>query len=144
MDPGIVHHIIVRLVLSLPKLIIESAEAEMPSVPVDMCRDMEEVAGKLVGLRLTRGFKDRLTEILGGKNGCIHMNNLIQFMANAAIQGSYTYYSWLREDGRLKQHDFDASLIVNSCHIWREDGPLAPRLDELKKIAESIRPPRDK
>jgi hypothetical protein len=137
-DPGIVHHIIVRLVLSLPKLIIESAEAEMPSVPVDICREMEEAAGKLVGLRLTRGFKGRLNEILGGKNGCIHMNNLIQFMSTAAIQGSYTYYNRVREDGRLKQPDFDASLIVNSCYIWREDGPFAPRLNELEKIAGSV------
>ncbi|MFB3926497.1 MAG: DUF2889 domain-containing protein [Syntrophales bacterium] len=138
-NPGIVHHIIVRLVLSLPRLIIESAEAEMPSVPADMCREMEEVVEKLVGLRLTRGFKDRLNEILGGRNGCIHMNNLIQFMSTAAVQGSYTYYNRLREDGRLKQPDFDSSLIVNSCYIWRDDGPFAPRLAQLKEAARDVK-----
>jgi hypothetical protein len=137
-DPGIVHRIIVRMVLSLPQLIIESAEAEMLAVPIEMCKEVKDVVNKLVGIPLTRGFKENVRKSLGGKNGCIHMNNLLLFMSTAAIQGSYTYYNRLREDGRLKRPDFDNTLIVNSCHIWREEGPFAPRLEEIQKAIGSI------
>lgn len=137
--PGVVHRIIVTMVLSLPKLIIESAEAEMPAVPVELCRDIKGVVNKLVGLRLVRGFKDKMKDLLGGKKGCIHMNHLILFMSAAAIQGSYTYYNRMRENERLKPPDFDGSLIVNSCHVWKEEGPFAPQLEEMKKAAKRVR-----
>ena len=140
--PGVVHRIIVRMTLLLPRLIIESAEAEMPTVPTDICKEVKEVVNKLVGLRLTRGFKDKVSDLLGGKNGCIHMNNLILFMSTAAIQGSYTYYNRVREDGEVKHPDFDSSLIINSCHLWREEGPFAPRLEEMKNAAKSILSPK--
>jgi hypothetical protein len=138
-DPGVIHRITVRMMLSLPKLIIESAEAEMPAVPVGMCREIKDVVHKLIGLRLTRGFKDKVKELFGGRNGCIHMTNLILFMSSAAIQGSYTYYNRVREDGRLKYPDFDDSLIINSCHVWMEEGPFVARLKEMKKTAEGVR-----
>jgi hypothetical protein len=138
-DPGIVHRILVKMVLSLPKLIIESAEAEMLAVPVEMCKEVKDVLNKLVGIPLTRGFKENVRKRLGGKNGCIHMNNLLLFMSTAAVQGSYSYYNRVREDGRLKQPDFDNDLIINSCHVWSEDGPLAQRLEEIKKAVENTK-----
>jgi hypothetical protein len=136
-DPGVIHHVIVRIILSLPKLLIESAEAEMPAVPVDMCKEMKDSVKKLVGLQLTRGFKSKLKERLGGKNGCLHMTNLILFMNTAALQGSYTFYNRVREDGRLKDPKFDNSPIVNSCHVWREEGPYAPRFEDMGKARRS-------
>jgi hypothetical protein len=139
MDPGIVHRIIVRMVLSLPKLIIESAEAEMTVVPMEMCKEVKDVVNKLVGLPLMRGFRENVRKSLGGNTGCIHINNLLLFMNTAAIQGSYTYYSRVREDGQLKRADFDGSLIVNSCHLWREDGPAAQRLEEMQKARHGVR-----
>lgn len=138
-NPGVVHRIIVRMTLSLPELIIESADAEMPAVPVEMCREVRDTVNKLVGLQMKRGFKDNVRNIIGGKSGCIHMMNLILFMSTAAIQGSYTYYNRVREDGRLKRADFDGSLIVNSCHVWREEGPFAQRLEKLKKATHGVR-----
>lgn len=138
-DPGMIHRMMVRMTLSLPKLIIESAEIEMAIIPNAKCREIEALSGKIVGLQLTQGFKRKVTELLGGKVGCIHIMNLILFMSSAAIQGSYTYYNRVREDGRVKRSDLDDSLLINSCHLWREDGPLARRLGEMKKVAKRIR-----
>ncbi len=56
-----------------------------------MCRAVKGVVSKLTGLHITRGFKSKVTEVLAGKKGCIHMMNLILFMGAAAVQGSYTY-----------------------------------------------------
>ena len=60
-------------------------------------------------------------------------------MSSTAIQGSYTYYNRVREDGRVKRSDLDDSLLINSCHLWREDGPLARGLGEMKKVAKRVR-----
>ncbi len=141
-DPGIVHDITVTLTLLLPDLTIECAEAEMPEVPTEMCREIKDVVSKLAGLRITRGFKEKVKEVIGGKKGCIHMMNLILFMSTAAVQGSYSYYNRVHEDGRLLRPDFDSSLIVNSCHSWREGGPLASRLEEMKNVAQTIQTKR--
>lgn len=138
-EPGIVHNILVKMTLSLPDLTIEYAEADMPTVPIEMCREIKNVVGKLKGLSITRGFKSKVKEVLGGKKGCIHMMNLILFMSAAAVQGSYTYYNRVREDGKRMRPDFDSSLVINSCHIWREEGPLAPRLEEIKRATQTVR-----
>lgn len=142
-DPGIVHRMVVRMVLQLPKLVILSAEAEMQSVPVETCREAKDSVKKLVGLRLTQGFREKLNELLGGKNGCIHMNNLIIFMRTAAIQGLYSHYNRVRENGRLTHSDIDKSLIINSCHLWREEGQFALRFEEIRKVSQKFRSPKN-
>ena len=138
-DPGMIHSVMVRMTLSLPKLIIEAAEIEMAIIPNSKCREVEALSGKIVGLQLTQGFKRTVRKLLGGKVGCIHIVNLILFMSSAAIQGSYTYYNRVREDGRVKRSDLDDSLLINSCHLWREDGPLVRRLGEMKRAAKRVR-----
>lgn len=137
--PGRVHRIIVMMELTLPDLMIEKAEAKMQTVPVGMCREAGDVVTQLIGLRMTRGFTNRIREIMGGRKGCLHMTNLILSMSAAAMQGSYAYYTRVREDGRIKSPDFDGSIILNSCHIWREGGPFASRLEEMKKAARNVR-----
>jgi len=140
--PGRVHRIIVMMELTLPDLMIEKAEAKMQTVPVEMCREAGDVVTQLIGLRMTRGFTNRIREIMGGRKGCLHMTNLILSMSAAAMQGSYAYYTRVREDGRIKSPDFDGSIILNSCHIWREGGPFASRLEEMKKAARNVRSPQ--
>lgn len=140
--PGRVHRIVVTMELTLPDLTIEKAEARMPTVPVECCREAGDVVARLVGLRMTRGFTNQIRERLGGPKGCIHMNHLILSMSAAAVQGSYAYYTRVREDGRIKSPDFDGSIILNSCHIWREGGPFASRLEEMKKAARNVRSPQ--
>jgi hypothetical protein len=140
--PGRVHRIIVAMELTLPDLMIEKAEAKMKTVPVELCREAGDVVKEIIGLRVTRGFTNRIRGIMGGRKGCLHMTNLILSMSAAALQGSYAYYTRVREDGRIKSPDFDGSIILNSCHIWREGGPFASRLEEMKKAARNVRSPR--
>lgn len=141
-NPGRVHRMTVLLDVTLPDLTIEEVEAEMPTVPVDVCREIRDVVTRLAGLRMTRGFTNRIKDVMGGRKGCLHMTHLINAMSAAAVQGSYAYYTRVREDGRIKSPDFDGSIIVNSCHIWREGGPFASRLEEMKKAARNVRLPR--
>jgi len=121
-DPSMLHRIVVKIILSLPKFIIESAEAEMITVPDDVCREVENVVKKIVGLQITSGFKGKVRELMGGAKGCLHISNLLLFMSTAALQGSHTYYNRLQEDGTLKRPAFDRGILADSCHFWKKEG----------------------
>lgn len=130
-EPGAVHHIVVRFTVSLPDLEIMSAEAELPVVPSEKCRETHTVVQNLVGLRIMPGFTQKTAEVIGGVKGCIHITNLVQSMASAAVQGQWAYYSMKRDDRELEMPKFNPSLLLNSCWLWREDGPHYRQVREL-------------
>jgi hypothetical protein len=133
MEPGPIHHIIVRLTISLPRLLIEKAEADMRHVPSDICRELPATVEKLVGLEIKHGFTQKVIDSMGGIQGCLHMNNLIIAMASAAVQGQWAYYSRKRGDSVIRMPEFNPSLVVNSCWLWREDGDNIKRMMEILK-----------
>lgn len=136
MEPGAIHDIIVRLTISLPRLLIEKAEADMRHVPSNICRELVDSVERLVGLEIKHGFTQNVIDSMGGIRGCIHMNNLIIAMASAAVQGQWAYYSRKREDSAIKMPEFDPSLVLNSCWLWREDGDNIKRMMEILKKKE--------
>lgn len=134
-DPQVVHHITVRMEISLPFLTIKSAHAELHDVPHEICRDIPDIGDNLVGLSLLRKFNENIRDSLGGKNGCLHLYNLLIAMRAAAFQGVFTYYSRVQEDGSLRRMYFDESLLVNSCHVWSESGQM---LQEMRNVAKRV------
>lgn len=134
-DPKIVHHIIVRMEVSCPDLIIKSVNTNMHEIPHEVCRDINDYGDNLIGMSLLKGFNSNISQVLGGKKGCLHLYNLLLSMRSAAFQGFFTYLSRVQEDGSLRQLYFDESLLVNSCHVWSESGPFAPQLEEMKNAA---------
>jgi hypothetical protein len=132
-DPGAIHHIIIRMNISLPEIEITGAEAEMAAVPNDICREVENLVEKLVGLRIKRGFTQKIRTLIGGTNGCLHMANLIISMGSAAIQGQWAYYSRNREGHTVRVPEVDLSLLLNSCWLWRENGPYYSRIIEMRR-----------
>lgn len=131
-DPKTIHNITVRMCLSIPDLSIKSVNTDMHEVPHQACRDIINIGDKLVGVSLVRGFNDKIRQVLGGKNGCLHLYNLLISMRATAFQGFYSYCSRVLEDGSLRKVDVDGSLVVNTCHVWSESGPFAQRLEEMK------------
>jgi len=143
-DPGAVHHIVVKFTVSLPGLEITSAEAELETAPTERCRETHSVVENLVGLKIMPGFTQKTVEVLGGIKGCIHLTNLIQSMASAAVQGQWAYYSMKRDDRTLEMPKFDPSLIVNSCWLWREDGPHYREIKEIEaRLKNEKLPPQE-
>lgn len=135
-DPKIVHNFTINIELSLPDLIIRSVNTNMTEVPAEVCRGAKDACDKLVGVSLLRGFKRTVKKLMGGVNGCVHLNTLLLSIGAYAFQGSHTHYHRVQEHGRLKEIYLDESLVVNSCHVWKESGPFAPRLKEIMKSAK--------
>jgi len=123
-----IHHIVVKMDVSLPQLNILSISAELPKIPNEACYGAKNSVEKLVGLQIKHGFTDAVRNLLGNSEGCAHIMNLILSMGSASVQGAWSALSRRTSQGNLP--GIDESIMINSCWLWREDGPLATKIRE--------------
>ena len=123
MPPGIVHDITLRLLVG-QRLEVKEFEVEMNHVPREECREMLSSLEPLVGRRISQGFTLWVKKTLGGPKGCTHLNELLIAMAPASVQGFWS--ATVSRPLTLSEVSavFDAKYLVDSCRVWREDGPL--------------------
>lgn len=131
--PGKVHRICVRLLLGGWPLSILDSEAEMPVVPHDECRSLQDTVKNVIGLTITHGYGDRVIEHIGGVKGCTHMVQLIVAMGNAGLHGYWAHRLKIHRPlpGTLEQIP-ELDYVIDSCMLWKKDGPL------LKNIQASL------
>lgn len=127
--PGRVHHMVVRILVEGRSLVIRDVEVVMKSYPREGCDRLASCLRPIVGMSITAGFTNKVKSLVGGVNGCFHVMSLLLAMAPAAVQGYWSHRSSrpvsadsVPPSERLK------FLPVNSCHVWREDGPLVQRM----------------
>ncbi len=129
-QPGPVHDLIVRMIVRLPKLVIEDVEVEMVTVPNSDCPQMLQSLMPLKGEKISAGFTTKVQRLVGGSKGCAHLVSLCRAMASAAIQGTYSFASRQPPaEGRYSKRSF--KTVIDTCYIWRSDGPLVTRLNEM-------------
>ena len=128
----VVHDLIVRMTVSLPKLRITRIEAEMPVIPHAACPEIKDCVQKLVGIEIRHGFTDDVRNLIGNTQGCIHLMNLILSMGSAAVQGMWAYFSHKKEVSPTAVKDVDGNLLLDTCWVWRKDGPFAKRLENSR------------
>ncbi len=128
--PGIVHDMIVRMIVRGPKLVIEEIEAEMVTVPNPDCRGALNSLLPLKGEGISAGFTAKVHRLVGGEKGCAHLVALCRAMASAAIQGAWSAVASrpLTEGKLTKRH---LKSVINTCHLWRPDGPLVQEANAL-------------
>lgn len=150
-----VHQMQVELRLAFPSLEITAARVVFESHPHANCPMIAADYEKLVGLSIARGFLRKTKDLFGGPNGCTHTNALIQAMAPAIVQSTWS----IRIKQQLKagirrselpreERESRARANRNTCHLWAEHGeryrryidgslegevlvPVANRLKEL-------------
>jgi len=125
----LVHHMVVRMRVKGPALSIEQAEATMPHHPRQECPVVLPWIRRLEGVRVAPGFTMKVKRILGGRNGCAHLTSLIISMGEAAVQGYWSAYGL--EKGKEGVRERDVKHFINTCHLWREDGPIVREFREL-------------
>lgn len=129
--PGTVHHMIIRMEVRSPKLVIEDIEVEMPTVPRQECLETVESLAPLKGLPIVSGFTNRVKNLVGGTKGCAHLVALITAMAPAAVQGAWAAMSAKRKDP-AKILPGAVERIKDTCRVWRSDGPLVKEIEQQK------------
>ncbi len=121
---GVIHHMSIRLLVNCSNLVIEDINVDLISVPREVCRETIECLAPIKGLIITRGFTSKVKKIAGGSKGCTHLVELLLAMAQAAIQGFAAYQAQKPSGLDKDQFNLMSMYLVNTCHAWREDGPL--------------------
>lgn len=139
MAPGVIHDITIRLLIRGAGMVIEDVDVEITHVPREACRETEAMLKPLIGQRIAPGFSEIVKKTFGGVRGCAHQNALLLTMASAAVQGF-----WVQRAGgkRLSLREASAKMdprfLVNTCWVWRSDGPLLKELEEtLRRESEA-------
>ena len=132
-DEGVIHNLVIRLLVGGTPLRILDAEAEMPHVPWEQCRETRESLKKVIGLEIRSGFGERVHKVIGGVRGCVHLTHLLIVLVQEALHGYWTQKMRKREPSPRSLEDIEGlDYLINSCRLWRENGPL------VKKIQASI------
>jgi hypothetical protein len=127
--PGILHHMVIRMVVAGPDLVIEDVEAAIPQAPRDECRETAESLQPVIGMSISAGFTNRVKAALGGPSGCSHLVALLLAMASAAVQGFWS--DVVRKPYNPADYARQAmDVVLDTCHVWRSDGPTVKEYRE--------------
>ena len=128
----LVHHMTIQLQVKGPRMVIERAEASMPHHPRKECTEMLPWIRKLEGLEIAPGYSMKVKKIVGGVRGCAHLTSLVISMGESAVQGYWTAY--VEETRKTGLPEQTIKKFINTCHLWKEDGPI---VRELREASES-------
>jgi len=128
--PGMVHHMIIRMVIGGPQLVIEDIDVDMPTIPRQECMETRESLLLLKGLPIASGFMVRAKNLVGGAKGCAHLLALLTAMAPAAVQGAWAASTRQPRDPATYLPE-TVERAKDTCRIWRSDGPLVKKYREM-------------
>ncbi|RME39380.1 MAG: DUF2889 domain-containing protein, partial [Planctomycetota bacterium] len=84
------HLIKLEVTVYLPDEQITRSRLSMVRVPFPVCREVESLAERLVGLRIQRGVLNEIHHRVGGKVGCSHIKelaiNIVYFVASYLVR----------------------------------------------------------
>ncbi len=127
--PELVHHMVIRLKVRGPGMLIEKAEAAMPHHPREECPGVLPSIRNLEGLEIAPGYTMKVKRAIGGVKGCAHLTSLVIAMGESAVQGYWAAYEAERRTRGLREQTI--KKFINTCHLWKEDGPIVRGLREI-------------
>ena len=122
----LIHHMVIRLKVKGPEMLIEQAEATMPHHPREECPEALPSFRNLAGVEIAPGYSMKVKKAIGGVKGCAHLTSLVIAMGESAVQGYWAAH----EKGRTGLREKTIRKFINTCHLWREDGPIIKGLRE--------------
>ena len=141
-DPLDIHHMVIELEVAVPELTITAVRLDFETHPHQACPSITAAYDQLVGLSIARGFTHRVRELFGGPRGCTHVVALLQALAPAVVQATW---SLALMDQRRTQPGESADGLragklaanVNTCHVWAEESEHVAAI----RAGEPPRPP---
>lgn len=139
------HQMQIELRVALPKLTITDARVVFETHPHSSCPRIADDYTKLIGLSIARGFNHKIRDLFGGPRGCTHTNALLQAIAPAVVQSTWSVSvrkarASAAPLGAATQPERERRLAANAntCHVWSEEGE---RIAALRKGERSGYPP---
>jgi hypothetical protein len=131
-----IHGYEVRLVAEPPDLTVVAVEVRPRFLPLPDCPAASLAAQRLVGLRLTSGFRAGATAALGGVEGCTHLLTLVLAIWNHQV---VTKYMLTRvDDGSRPEGTPDFEQMADACSGWRRGGVGLTLMREGKPFPGSV------
>ncbi len=119
-EGDLIHHMEVTLTVRHPESVITAVEGRMVTFPhAGLCPEVLPGLQSLVGVSVGRGFTRAVNQRLGREQGCTHVTALILAMGPVVRQGAGAAFGFARP--RTSE---ERPWFINSCHAWREGGPL--------------------
>ena len=128
--PGTVHHMIIRMVIQAPGLVIEDIDVDMPTIPRQECLETRASLLQLKGTPIVAGFMVKIKDLMGGAKGCAHLVALLTAMAPAVVQGAWAASTRKRRDPATYLPE-TVERAKDTCRIWRSDGPLVKKYRDM-------------
>jgi len=106
---------------------IIDAEAKMMRVPFSVCNMAEGNIKGLIGLKIQRGINKQIAQIVGTKEGCTHLVEILQsavrfgsalLISRAAGYEGYGKSAHLTEEERIAR---SKTILKNTCIVFKED-----------------------
>jgi hypothetical protein len=152
-DPLTMHDMTVELCVAYPSLEITAVSVEFGTHPQVACPQISDAYDGLVGVSIARGFTHKVRELFGGPRGCTHVTALLQAMAPAVVQSTWSMRILsMRESGmpwppprpqisgREGSEAARAAIGPNldTCHVWAADGELVARVEGGEVVPQVI------
>jgi hypothetical protein len=133
-----VHDMTLEAVIRLPDMEIIEVAASMASHPQGTCPMTLVQMQQLVGLRIAGGYLGEIRQRFGGNRGCNHLHALAQAIGTVAALTFAARLTLLEPEMQtlprpqwFRRVADREPRIVNSCVIWRVNGDLHRRIDNL-------------
>lgn len=114
-----IHDMLLRVVVDRSLTIVDAGAQSMAVPYPGHCDAHGDTYQRLVGLSLTRGFRQALRERVGGVLGCTHLTELAQVLPTALVQAMAGEVI----DTRGETADAGRPFQIDRCHALRADGP---------------------
>jgi hypothetical protein len=152
-DPLTMHDMTIELRVGYPSLEITDTSVRFTTFPQLTCAGISDHYRSLVGVSIARGFTHKVRELFGGPRGCAHVTALLQAMAPAVVQSTWSMRVLNRRDGVDGESTpiadpraaARAAVLPNldTCHVWAADGELVARVERGEVVTPGI-PVRDR
>lgn len=114
------HDISMRLTID-EEMRIHQVAASIDAAPYPTCAGIAGAFRRLEGTRIGRGWLRQTRELVGGVEGCTHLNELLQPLATTAVQ---TLWPVRAAKSGQRAHP----SVLNTCHTYAEDSEVVARV----------------
>lgn len=106
------------------EFMVRDIEAATDAAPYGVCPEVTPNFKRMIGVKVGPGWRRAVRARLGGVEGCTHLVELLGALATVAFQ---TLYPLLAKEKRREAPSTARPPLLDSCHAYRADGPLAKR-----------------
>ena len=110
--------------LEAPRFTILEARAGLTGTPFAGCPAALGGVPRLQGLAIAKGFTGAALERIAGPAGCAHLAALVIAVTPVVPQASGAMAVFLRQSPQERLGNRAGGPQVDSCHMWRAEGPL--------------------